>query len=101
PPRAQVHLVDRNRAAPQTGPPAAPDPVLVGPPVVRLEDDGCVLRRHLRAERVRIDLEQETAVLRAALVLVVPARLELGHQTLPGPRPSRASASDAGARPSR
>ena len=37
-------------------------------------------------ERVRVDLEQEPAVLGADLVLVVRARLELGDEQLPDPR---------------
>ena len=85
-PRAEVHLVDRDGAAPEVGDRAAREPVVVRPLVLRPEDDRGVLGRHLGAERVGVDLEQEPAVLRADLELVVRARLELGDEQLPDPR---------------
>ena len=85
-PRAEMHLVDRHRAAQRVGGGAALEPVLVAPGVLRLVHDRGVGGRHFGVEREWIGLEPQTTLLRPDLELVLRALVHAGDEQLPDPR---------------
>jgi hypothetical protein len=85
-PGSQVHLVDGERAGERPLGVALLHPRLVAPLVtVEVVDDGGRARPQFHLEGEGIGLEERTALLREDLVLVVGARLQLGHEDLPDP----------------
>ena len=84
-PRAEVHLIDRDRPLERLGRAAPLEPLVVGPLVARRVHDRGVRRRHLRRERERIGLDPQPAVLRADLELVLLAVLDSRDEELPDP----------------
>src|ERR1035437_5742594 len=83
PPRAEVHLVDRDRRAQRVGAPARGDPLLVRPLVLRAPDDGGGVGRNLRVERERVGLDPQAPLLRADLELVRRAFDDTRYEQLP------------------
>jgi hypothetical protein len=86
PPRAGVHLVDRERLSERVAAAAAPEPLVVAPHVGGAVDDRGGLRRSLRAERVRVRLPPFDPVGAADRVLVRVPLARLRHDAFPDPR---------------
>ena len=82
-PRAEVHLVDAHRALVGVGRAAALHPVVVTPRVVRLRDDGRLLRGDLGHARHRVALEADELVGSAHRELVVHPLLRAREEELP------------------
>ena len=83
PPGAEVDLVDRDRALQRVALAARAQPLLVGPLVRGLVDDGRGLGRDLGLEGHRVGLQADLAVLGEDLELVAVARPDAGQEDLP------------------
>jgi hypothetical protein len=84
-PRAEVDLVDRQRAAERIRGGAAFEPFLVAPDVFRVPDHRRVRGRHFGVEGKRVALETHAAVLRSDLELVFRAFIDAGNEQFPDP----------------
>ena len=83
PPRAEVHLVDVERAAEVVLRRAPPHPLVVGELVGGLEDDGGGAGRHLGEAGEGVGLEEGRAARAVDLVLVDGAGADVGDEELP------------------
>jgi hypothetical protein len=83
PPRAEVDLVDRDRALQRVALAARAQPLLVGPLVPGLVHDGRGLGRDLGLEGHRVGLQADLAVLGEDLELVVVPAPDAGQEDLP------------------
>ena len=100
-PGAEVHLVDAHRTLVDVGGASLLHPVVVAPRVVRLGDDGRLLRRDLRHAGHRVALEADQLVGPAHGELVVHPFLRSRAGRAPRCRWRRARASGACGGPSR
>ena len=79
-----MHLVDADRLAQIRHHRALRDPVIVGPLMMALIDDGCIAGRRLVVIAVGVRLQrQQPVILVEHLVLVLAALFDTRHEDLP------------------